>query len=137
MFDLLFLISLAIGALAQNARIGLPEAATSITAGSKIIVQVQRPNTLTGSQEVGVAIGLQSCANSPCHVPKDVMGRILYNGPFKPVYHEYYLPPYENFTVTVPDFDNGDAVLGVAHVSLVGAGPFPFFEVLNQTVKVE
>lgn len=49
------------------------------------------------------------------------MGQILYNGPFKPVYHEYYLPPYENFTVTVPEsVENGEAVLGVAHVSLVG-----------------
>lgn len=49
------------------------------------------------------------------------MGRILYNGPFKPVYHEQSLPPYENFTVTVPDsFESGDAVIGVAHVSLVG-----------------
>ncbi|KAK1143225.1 hypothetical protein N8T08_006924 [Aspergillus melleus] len=137
MNTLLFLTSLAVGAFAQNARIGLPQAAASIKAGSKLTVQVQRPNSLTGSQEVGVAIGLQSCANSPCHAAKDVMGQILYNGPYKPVYHEYYLPPYENFTVTVPDsVESGEAVLGVTHVSLVGAGPFPFLEVLNQTIQV-
>ncbi|PLB50737.1 hypothetical protein P170DRAFT_435919 [Aspergillus steynii IBT 23096] len=137
MNTLLFLTSLAGAALAQNARIGLPEAGHSLKAGEELIVQVQRPNSLTGSQEVGVAIGIQSCANGPCHPPKDAMGQILYNGPFKPVYHEHSLPPYENFTVTVPDsVASGEAVIGVAHVSLVGAGPFPFLEVLDQNVKV-
>lgn len=30
------------------------------------------------------------------------MGTILYNGPFKPQFHESELLPYENFTVKIP-----------------------------------
>ena len=49
------------------------------------------------------------------------MGTILYNGPFNPQYHETYLPPYENFTVTVPSSNpTGTALIGVAHATLVG-----------------
>lgn len=49
------------------------------------------------------------------------MGQILYNGPFNPQYHETYNPPYENFTVQIPSsIASGTALLGVAHVTLVG-----------------
>jgi len=48
------------------------------------------------------------------------MGRILYNGPFDPQYHEPYNPPYENFTVQIPSNMVGTALIGVAHVTLVG-----------------
>jgi hypothetical protein len=44
------------------------------------------------------------------------MGTILYNGLFDPVYHETYLPPYQNFTVTVPlSFAADQAQIKVAH----------------------
>ncbi|KAA8648469.1 hypothetical protein EYZ11_007703 [Aspergillus tanneri] len=138
MNTLFLLASLTAGALAQNAAIGLPKAQESIQAGANnLVVQVQRPNTLTGSEEVAVVIGIQSCADSPCRDPKDVMGHILYNGPFKPVYHEASLPPYQNFTVTVPkSVGAGKAVIGVAHVALVGAGPFPMLQTLEQSVQI-
>jgi hypothetical protein len=46
---------------------------------------------------------------------------VLYNGPFKPEYHELSGLPYQNFTVTVPaDLAKGSAVVGVAHAALVG-----------------
>ena len=49
------------------------------------------------------------------------MGSILYNGPFDPVYHEAYLPPYQNFTVTVPSsYAAGHAQVNVAHATLIG-----------------
>ena len=80
-------------------------------------------NSLSGSEEVAVVIGLQSCPNCPCLLPADFMGAILYNGPFNPQYHEQYLPPYENFTVTVPSLTStGTAQIGVAHVALIGVG---------------
>ncbi|OGE58534.1 hypothetical protein PENARI_c001G00491 [Penicillium arizonense] len=130
-------ILFAVSALAQNALIGLPSTGQKVTAGDEIVVQVQRPNSLTGSKEMGVAIGFSSCASSPCHTPEEVMGTILYNGPFDPVYHESSQPPYENFTVTVPQSTaKGNGQINVAHATLIGAGPFPYLETLNKTVTV-
>jgi hypothetical protein len=70
---------------------------------------------------MGVAIGLSSCASSPCRDADDVLGTILYNGPFNPVYHEHNLPPYENFTVTVPASATlGKSQINIAHAALIG-----------------
>ncbi|CAI7581212.1 unnamed protein product [Penicillium glandicola] len=124
-------------AIAQNAVIGLPTENQSINAGKEIIVQVQRPNSLSPSTEIGVVIGFSSCASSPCRDADEVLGTILYNGPFSPVYHETSLPPYENFTVTVPaSAALGKGQINVAHAALIGAGPSAFLESLNQTVLV-
>lgn len=49
------------------------------------------------------------------------MGTVLYNGPFDPQFHETYLPPYQNFTLEIPEgvaAENG--IVTVAHFSLVG-----------------
>ncbi|KAI9567203.1 hypothetical protein HD554DRAFT_2039704 [Boletus coccyginus] len=138
MFKSLFSLSLfASTVFAQSALIGLPAYNQIVSAGCDFIVQVQRPNTLTGSEEVAVVIGLQSCPNSPCSPPSDIMGTILYNGPFDPQYHEWYLPPYQNFTVQVPSsVTAGTALIGVAHITLIGAGLFPYLETLNQTIII-
>ncbi|KAG8219137.1 hypothetical protein J3R82DRAFT_4954, partial [Butyriboletus roseoflavus] len=78
-------------------------------------------DSLTGSEQVAVVFGLQSCPNHPCASPSDIMGNILYNGPINPQSHETYLPPYQNFTVQVPSsVPTGTAMIGVAHLSLVG-----------------
>ncbi|RHZ70728.1 hypothetical protein CDV55_107119 [Aspergillus turcosus] len=125
-----FLTFLAATVSAQSVAIGLPSAGESLTPGGSTVVQIQRP-------EMAVAIGLSSCADSKCYHPADVMGTILYNGPFKPEFHESTQPPYQNFTVSIPEaFAKGEAQLNVAHVSLVGAGPFPYLETLNQTVLI-
>ncbi|KAF4167367.1 hypothetical protein CNMCM6936_005324 [Aspergillus lentulus] len=132
-----FLVFVAATVSAQNAAIGLPSEGENLTPGSSTVVQIQRPNSLTGSQEIAVAIGLSSCADSKCYAPEDVLGTILYNGPFKPEYHESGQPPYQNFSVNIPEaIGKGKAQLNVAHVSLVGAGPFPFMETLNRTVLI-
>ncbi|KAF8838742.1 hypothetical protein BDN67DRAFT_991149 [Paxillus ammoniavirescens] len=121
----------------QNAVIGLPKQGQSVTPGTNLTVQVQRPNSLTGSEEVAVVIGFQSCPSGPCISPASYMGQILYNGPFDPVYHETYNPPYQNFSVQVPaTASTGTALIGVAHITLIGAGLYPYMEVLNQTVSV-
>ncbi|CAI7582295.1 unnamed protein product [Penicillium bialowiezense] len=127
----------AISALAQRAQIGLPAEGQEIAAGKDIVVQVQRPNSLSGSTEIGVVIGFTSCDSGPCRAADEVLGTVLYNGPFKPVYHESSLPPYQNFTVTVPSSAaKGKGQINVAHATLIGAGPSAFLESFNQTVTV-
>ncbi|RAL15871.1 uncharacterized protein BO97DRAFT_383644 [Aspergillus homomorphus CBS 101889] len=124
-------------AMAQNAAISLPKAGQTVKPGQNLTVQVQRPNTITGLQEMAVAIGFQSCGSGKCFAADEDMGTILYNGAFSPAYHEYYLPPYENFTVMVPaSAAAGQAVIGVAHATLIGASANPHLEVLNRTVTV-
>jgi hypothetical protein len=61
------------------------------------------------------------------------MGTVLYNGPFDPQFHETYLPPYQNFSLEIPEgaaTDNG--IVTVAHFSLVGVSEITL--VLNLTV---
>ncbi|KAJ5104533.1 hypothetical protein NUU61_001880 [Penicillium alfredii] len=124
-------------ALAQNAHIGLPTTGQKLSRGDDVTVQVQRPNTLSPSQEMAVAIGIASCGKKGCNVASDVLGTVVYNGKFKPEYHESGLPPYQNFTVKVPDsLAQGRAQVNVAHATLVGAGPQPYLESLNRTVVI-
>jgi hypothetical protein len=84
-------------------------------------------NSLTGSTELAVAIGLQSCPKNHCVPADEMLGTAqLYHGDFNPQYHEYYLPPYENFTVTIPaSTPKGMAVVAVAHAALVGVCSSP------------
>ncbi|KAJ5543736.1 hypothetical protein N7513_007244 [Penicillium frequentans] len=118
-------------ALAQNAVIGLPTPNQTVAPGSNII------NSLSGSTEMAVAIGLVSCLHRVCQPASNIMGSIVYNGLFDPTYHETYLPPYQNFTVTVPfAFAAGQAQINVAHATLLGAGPYPDLESLNQTIII-
>jgi hypothetical protein len=81
-------------------------------------------DTLTGSTEVAVVIGFWHCggATSICPAPSDVLGSILYNGPYDPEFHTGVAkPPHQNFTVTIPSTAQaGKAQLSVAHFSLVG-----------------
>lgn len=132
------LVACASAALAQNAAIGYPTDGQKIEAGSDAVVQIQRPNSLTGSKELQVAIGIASCASSPCLPSKETLGTtVLYSGDFKPVYHESGSPPYQNYTVKIPsDLKHGKAQINVAHFSIMGASNVPFFETLNQTVVI-
>ncbi|KAJ5441914.1 hypothetical protein N7445_004921 [Penicillium cf. griseofulvum] len=117
-----FLHSLAFAgvALAQRAVIGLPKTGQTVARGDELIVQVQLPATASEYYEVAVAIGISDCTYG-CYDASEQLGSIVYNGPFDPVYHETYLPPYQNFTVTVPTWlSAGTGQFNVAHFSLVG-----------------
>ncbi|KAJ7621006.1 hypothetical protein FB45DRAFT_1006451 [Roridomyces roridus] len=133
---------LASTALAQSAVIGSPAPGAIVKAGSNITVEVDRPDTLTGSTEVDLIIGFLSCNNinfptGVCPPASEILGTILYNGPYDPEFRTSGKPPYQNFTVQIPaDANKGSAQLSVTHFSLVGAGPFPLLEVLNVTVQV-
>ncbi|KAJ5485294.1 hypothetical protein N7539_005282 [Penicillium diatomitis] len=138
MMNTIFTVMILVGiARAQNAEIGLPTVDQQLSKGTDVIVQIQRPNTLTGSTEMALAIGISSCSAQECLSPVESMGEILYLGSFDPEYHEDSLPPYQNFTVTVPsDFAVGDAHINVAHATLVGASEAPLLQTLNRTVVV-
>ncbi|KAL4883564.1 hypothetical protein BJY04DRAFT_184897 [Aspergillus karnatakaensis] len=129
-------ITLAATALAQNVFVNLPDG-SDLIAGDEITVQVTRPNSLTGSTEIGIAIGIQPCGTGHCYDATSVLGTKLYTGSFTPAYHESTGLPYENFTVTIPETaQSGPAVVGVAHAALVGAANWPFFEVVNTTATI-
>ncbi|KAJ7062098.1 hypothetical protein C8F01DRAFT_1056982 [Mycena amicta] len=127
---------------AQSAQIGAPLPNTSVRAGSRIVVEVDRPDTLTGSIEIAVVIGCSSCVGrgaAGCPAPSDVMGTILYNGPYDPQFQQGALgkPPHQNFTVTIPKtMPKGPAQLNLVHATLIGAGPFPFLETRNVTLTI-
>lgn len=70
---------------------------------------------------MAVAIGIASCSSGSCHPADELMGSILYNGQFHPVYHESSQPPYQNFTVIIPSsLASGEAQINVAHATLIG-----------------
>lgn len=131
-------------ASAQNVAIGYPPDRFVVAPNSSLIVQVNRPNSLTGSQEVAIVISLAHCASSDvphCPDPTQLLGPTLYAGPFDPQYPPSRTPqdvPQQNFTVTVPAAtQSGTAVLTVTHMSLVGAGPYPLLEFKNVTLDVQ
>ncbi|KAI8978859.1 hypothetical protein BD414DRAFT_516807 [Trametes punicea] len=139
---------LALAALGQRIAIAAPAEWSTIQPGQNITVEVDRPMTLTGSQEVAIAIGIWPCAGSGSDANRtcaemdvtQVLGDVLYAGPYNPQLQQGQeeKPPYQNFTVTVPStFTDGQVSLGVAHFSLVGAGPMPFMEVANITLIVQ
>ena len=136
------LSALVASAFAQNVAIGAPADMTTITPGSDLTVRVDRPvrtvspplrgpphlllqNSLTGSEEVVVVIGLWPC-QGPCADQNvtEILGNVVYKGAFDPQYDTNEpagVPPHQNFTVTVPEsFTTGQVSLGVVHVALVG-----------------
>ncbi|KIL61849.1 hypothetical protein M378DRAFT_1056815 [Amanita muscaria Koide BX008] len=127
-------------AFAQGVVINYPQNGASVPAGQDLTVQVVRPDTITGSQEVAVVIGLESCTSQSCPSPVDVMGDILHNGPYNPQFQQPNLPPfqpYQNFTVAIPaSWAKGAAQLNVAHFTLIGAGPFPDLETLKVSLTI-
>ncbi|KAF9072346.1 hypothetical protein BDP27DRAFT_1382179 [Rhodocollybia butyracea] len=132
-------LALTSASVAQNVAVGSPADGTSVPAGSNMTVRIDRPDSLSASEEVAVVMGLWSCGANPCPGPANVMGTILYNGPFNPQFStpQNALPPHQNFTVAIPaSFPKGPAQLGVAHVALIGAGLAPFMQTLNQTIVI-
>ena len=80
------------------------------------------------SVEVGIAIGLHPCGDNPCSQMQAIfIEPLLYVGPYNPQYHEIGLQPYQNFTVTVPEYTlpgpPQEVSLNVAHFALVSVCP--------------
>lgn len=137
-FNLFLLSALTVSSVAQNVAIGLPPSDTSVAAGSRFNIEIDRPRTLSSSVEVAVVIALQSCPSFTCAPPSDLMGIILYNGPFTPdLTASGPKPPNQNFSLEVPStMPKGRAQLGVAHLALIGAGLMPWLETMNKTIYI-
>ncbi|KAK7444003.1 hypothetical protein VKT23_015400 [Stygiomarasmius scandens] len=139
--SLFALFACSFGALAQRANIGSPTNSAVIPAGSNMTIRVDRPDSLSGSKEVAIVMGLVFCPNPefPCSPPEDGMGFILYDGSFNPQFSvpSGPLPPHENFTVSIPNTTaKGNAQLQFLHVSLIGAGLAPFLETSSVNVTI-
>ncbi|KII83237.1 hypothetical protein PLICRDRAFT_127414 [Plicaturopsis crispa FD-325 SS-3] len=136
---LLALPLLAASALAQSIEIGAPPAGTIAARGSTLTIEVDRPNSLTGSQEIALVIALEPCSTG-CRPPSSALGSILYSGAYNPEYSATPAdgkPPHQNFTVQIPSGTQlGTNLLTVTHFSLVGAGPYPLLEYRNITLAI-
>ncbi|KIM40880.1 hypothetical protein M413DRAFT_445657 [Hebeloma cylindrosporum] len=129
-----------LGVAAQRSFIEAPVAGAKVSAGKQFIVQLVRPNSLQGSTEVGLVIGLVSCTSDPtgaCPPTSSQLGTILFNGDYNPQLHEQPGRPYQNFTLTVPaQFTRGKAQVATARFHLIGAGPSPVLELNNVIITV-
>jgi len=139
------LAGFAVSAYAQSIVIAGPPEGFTVIAGQTFVVDIARPNTLSSSQEVSVAIGIVPCAQfvggCAANNVTDILGDVLYAGPYSPTHHPGTPPQdiefYQNFTLTVPaNFLTGQATLNVAHFSLIGASLSPNLEVKNITINV-
>ena len=75
--------------------------------------------------EVGIAITLHHCSQTPCENAIDSLGFVLYTGPFNPQRTSPTTQPVQSFPVVIPtSFDSGSAVLSVVHSQLVGVSNF-------------
>ncbi|KAI6153001.1 hypothetical protein BKA82DRAFT_4085049 [Pisolithus tinctorius] len=120
-------------ALAQSMEILAPPAGTTLTPGNNFTVQLQMSNFPENIDVVAVVIGLQHCLGTQCDPPTEVMGSILYQGPFTPPVGQLTT----NYSVAVPSsFSSGTAQLGVINFFMVGAGYMPVVQYLNETVTV-
>ncbi|KAK2459499.1 hypothetical protein APHAL10511_008483 [Amanita phalloides] len=131
--------ALATIVLAESIVIGYPPANKKIHPGQKLTVQVVQPDSIEGPIVIGLAIGFSSCENGPCPPPSQSVGTAVYEGPYHPALHHTtpYTFPYENFTVVVPSYlTKGKAQLNVVLAGLFGAGDFPSWEAVNQTLIV-
>ncbi|KAI0712656.1 hypothetical protein C8Q76DRAFT_735456 [Earliella scabrosa] len=138
LFTVICLAASAASALAQRISIGAPAEWTTVKPGESITVRVDRPMTLSSSSEVAIAIGFWPCGGGPCAAQnvQEVLGNVVYKGPYDPQLRELGRQPYENFTVQMPSHFRPpmEVSLGVAHFSLIGAGLMPFLEVANITL---
>lgn len=62
---------------------------------------------------------MNHCFTTPC---QDGLGPVIFTGPFTP--HSDPSSgssvPFQDYTITVPDLGTGNAILYVAHASIVG-----------------
>ncbi|KAI9068151.1 hypothetical protein FKP32DRAFT_1562309 [Trametes sanguinea] len=137
--------SIASLAAAQHVEIRSPAPGSTFAPGDQFVVDIDRPDSLTPSKELSVAIALLSCShekgdpNATCDGidTTQELGSVLYAGPYTPQVRPGGDDLFQNFTVQVPaDFPAGAAALSVAHFALVGAVSWPMLQVVNETVYI-
>ncbi|KXN85697.1 hypothetical protein AN958_10880 [Leucoagaricus sp. SymC.cos] len=134
------LLAFVTSAAAQASHIGYPPAGTRVHRGQDLTVQIVRPNSIMGSIEVGLVLSFQYCkASGTCPNPTNELGSIMYVGKLDPDFHEIPGKPYENFTVTLPNFDfvpPGPAQIIENRFHLIGGGPAAVLETNTVFVNV-
>lgn len=76
-----------------------------------------------GSQEVGLVWSFQFCDKNPCPPAAQQLGSVMLITKFNPQIHEIPGQPYQNFTVTIPNFDswgNGPGQIIATRFHLIG-----------------
>ncbi|KAJ7202019.1 hypothetical protein GGX14DRAFT_156330 [Mycena pura] len=132
--------ALVASAFAQIVHISAPADGATVHAGDEITVEVDQPDSLSSSTPIAIVFGFQPCGTSQgsCTLPLEGMGTtILYNGPFKPAFHNDGKEPSQNFTFTIPaTAPTGPAQLNLAHFQLMGAINFVLVDPQNITLNV-
>ncbi|KAG2337244.1 hypothetical protein BDR05DRAFT_970462 [Suillus weaverae] len=131
------LIALLFSTIASTQQVFItsPLAGTSVSPGKNITVTIEKPASLSTSEDVAVVIAIRSCAWNLCAPQADALGEILYNGLFNP--RTNFKQPSEDFNIRIPQsMINGSALLTVTHFALIGAGPVPWMELKNVSVVV-
>ncbi|KAJ3770700.1 hypothetical protein FB446DRAFT_646523 [Lentinula raphanica] len=136
-YILLLLSSLFLTVCSQTISILSPTSGTEITPGQDVTVQLGFANSLTGVEHVSAVIAMINCAGAPCPSDaSDTLGIPLFAGNYTPQLHEGNLPPYQNFTVTVPsNLAAGTNMLTAAHFVLIGVSAVPVLQFDNVTVS--
>ncbi|OJT10265.1 hypothetical protein TRAPUB_13219 [Trametes pubescens] len=116
-------LALAVSALAQGVHIAQPPSGSVEKQGQSMTVVVQKQNSLTGSQDVAIAIGLASCplSGSGCtSLPDASVGPLLFSGTYAPA-ADASGNVTQSYVVRVPaDIAPGPARLSVAHFYILG-----------------
>ncbi|KAI9057493.1 hypothetical protein FKP32DRAFT_1598225 [Trametes sanguinea] len=137
------LAALVASAVAQKVIIASPPPLWTLHPGQSFVVDVDHTPSLTPSQDVAVAIGIQSCSGNgqavtcPPNISSGNIGTPLFRGIYNPqLLGNGHTDLVQNYTVTVPSgISSGPALLSVAHFGLI-MGTIPFLEVVNQTVII-
>ncbi|KIK33983.1 hypothetical protein CY34DRAFT_98720, partial [Suillus luteus UH-Slu-Lm8-n1] len=92
-------------------------------------------NSLSASKKVLFVISIRAYASNICAPQAEVLGEILYCGPFNPWVN--FRQPSQDFIMRIPQsMSNGSVLLTVSHFALIGAGPRPWMELKNVSVAV-
>ncbi|KAI0636731.1 hypothetical protein C8Q77DRAFT_1215680 [Trametes polyzona] len=133
-------IALAASALGQSIAILSPPAGATLSPGSTFIVDVDKADSLSPSQDVSVAIGLESCTQASCDTlaSSGILGNIVFTGDYSPQLRPNSTHVFQNYSVQVPStLQAGPAVLSIAHFYLLGVGASPAVEMVNTTVTIQ
>jgi len=131
------LLALAASAVAQTVSIATPMAGQALSKGQSVEVQVVEPIAQQAVTEIGIAITLYPCSQTPCEDANDSLGTVLYTGPYNPQRTSPTTQPVQGFSVVIPSsFESGPALFSVVHSSLVGAGPNFANEIVNVDVNI-
>lgn len=133
------LCTLIAGAVAQSAVVTEPKSGDTWAANQDHLVTVARQisDDTTAVTEIGIAISIKHCSQSPCEDMSSALGAVLYAGTYNPVMDYDLGYSYQNFTLTIPGVESGEAAISVAHASLVNGGPSFYTEVTSTTINIE